>query len=311
MTTYDLNYYNDALLQESTYILPEMVLQTIAKLTAELGVSTITTTTITNNNRPMNKRVRNRTDWKKTEPFKTTTLVQYEGLDKKISEIRTYLNKLSAKNYDTMQESICDQIDEICQIDIEDKEPGMQTERISGCILDIAMNNAFYAELYAKNYKELRIRYDFLNISDEEIVQKYLDSVNGIRYVDADEDYDMYCKVNKENDRRRALIAFITQLSLNDTMPITTMHMVIQVILDKIKDGRIVREQVDINNELIENLSVIITAASKQLAATEEWTSIYDEIQYYTKCKVQENPGITSRAKFKFMDLCDMIKKNE
>ena len=309
MTIYDLNYYNETILQENTYCLPELVLQTIAKLTSELGVSTVATTVVSNN-RPTNKRVRNRTDWKRTEPFKTTTLIQYEGLDKKISEIRTYLNKLSAKNYDTMRDSIFEQIDEICQNECDAQATDEQNERITSCILDVAKNNAFYAELYARIYNELITTYTFLEISDEMIIDSYLDSVDAIRYVDADEDYDMFCKVNKENDHRRAFIAFITHLVLNGTVHITKLYTILQAVLNKIKVGRSEKGQVNINNELIENLSVIITAAIKTLVKTDEWSSVYEEIAFYTTCKVSENPGLTSRAKFKFMVLCDTITKN-
>lgn len=129
--------------------------------------------------------------WDDRSGFKTTqvVIVEKSGVEKWLQEIRTGLNKLSAKNYDSQKTEIIQCIQNC--IDTEDqpeehKKVNLRT--IATAIFNIASTNKFYAELYAKLYKELIP----VNIIFQEIlllhVANYASSVKDIEYFNPEND---------------------------------------------------------------------------------------------------------------------------
>ncbi len=168
MLTYNTVQYATIAHDIQGYTLPADVISTITKLTSMLNINVAITpttvksptTTLRPTRRPKHARDIN-SDWK-DEPFKTTDTIQYVGFDKKISDIRGCLNKLSNKNYDTIRETIYENINVILNGEEGVSLSDDNMTQIVNCIFDIASNNGFYAELYAQLYKNLIEEYVFL-----------------------------------------------------------------------------------------------------------------------------------------------------
>jgi hypothetical protein len=265
------------------------------------------TTTLRPTRRPKHARDIN-SDWK-DEPFKTTDTIQYVGFDKKISDIRGCLNKLSNKNYDTIRETIYENINVILNGEEGVSLSDDNMTQIVNCIFDIASNNGFYAELYAQLYKNLIEEYVFFEKTADTSITGYIQSVSNIRYEDSDGNYDLHCIINKENDSRKSLLTFVIMLIRNEVLPITTVGQLIDHLDGLISSNIDNKARVFINNELIENYSILLATMIPNIFALENWPSIYEGLLKYTKYTTKTQPGLSSRAKFKLMDIKDMVSK--
>ena len=90
-------------------------------------------------------------DWenvRKTIVFKPTKIVEKEGIEKIVNDIRVSLNKISVKNYDSQRDVIIENINNIMNTENENKADDMKL--IVNSIFEIAINNKFLSELYAE-----------------------------------------------------------------------------------------------------------------------------------------------------------------
>ena len=84
----------------------------------------------------------------------------------------------------------------------------------------------------------------------------------------------------------------------------------INTLLDKIALNKGMSTQSHVIEELTENLYIFISELISEFKQHTSWDIILKNITDYTKCKVSDYPGLTTRIKFKFMDMMDIVKKN-
>lgn len=317
MLTYNTDQYAEIGFDINGYTLPSHVITAITNLAETLNVNvSITTTSIIkspmNGTRPVRRPKNSRdinSEWKNNEPFKTTDTIQYVGFEKKIADIRTGLNKLSNKNYDTIRDSIYDHINTILNgeegVNLSDDNTG----QIVNCIFDIASNNGFYAELYALLYKDLIKTFAFFENTAENSINRYMQSIELVRYEDSDGDYDLHCVINKENDSRKSLLTFIIMLIRGGILPLTSVNTLVDHLDGLMLLNMSSKSHVFINNEIIENYSVLITKMIPDIFTLDTWSSIYERVKAYTTYNTKEYLGLSSRAKFKFMDIKELVSK--
>jgi hypothetical protein len=54
-----------------------------------------------------------------------------------------------------------------------------------------------------------------------------------------------------------------------------------------------------------------MVALSSELKTHIKWESVYEFIDQFSKIKISDYGGLTTRIKFKYMDMIDAIKKNK
>lgn len=122
------------------------------------------------------------------------------------NEITSLLNKLTANNYATLKESILDKIGLLIELDISETT-------IANLILDIASTNKFYSHIYAGLYWELIQKwtcfYDILHAQYAVFHEQF----TAIQTCDPVKEYDLFCKITKDNDKRRSFTMFILNLT--------------------------------------------------------------------------------------------------
>ena len=223
------------------------------------------------------------------------------------------LNKISNKNYETQRDAIIQYIKEITENKQEQSESQAETEvlKIKKSIFEIASTNKFYSELYALLYKDLINTFESFKENIEPFINEYIDSIQNINYVDPKVDYDKYCEYNKENDKRKAMSAFIVNLSKND---IIEKNIVVNKII-YLED--LVLKYCDIENktneveEITENLFILITKSLTEMINEPDWEIVINNIKHLAQMKTKEHKSLSSRALFKFMDILDFIKKEQ
>ena len=321
-TTYNLDNYKNIIVSGYEYKLPETIINIISNLSNELGVAFKENTKINNqeeytgeNKKYLkrnfgNKRVKPIMDeeqWEKIKAFKSTQIEQKEGIEKLINDVRVCLNKISNKNYETHRDTIIQYIKEI----IENKETDIELLKIKKSIFEIASTNKFYSELYALLYKDLINTFDCFKENIEPFINEYIDSIQNINYVDPKVDYDKYCDYNKENDKRKAMSAFIVNLSKNDIVEKNTVINKIVYLEELVLSYCDTENKTNELEEITENLFILITKSLSILINEPNWEIVINNIKHLAQMKTKEHKSLSSRALFKFMDILDSIKKEQ
>ena len=322
-TTYNLDNYKNIIVSGYDYKLSETITNIIANLSNELGV-TFKENTKSNNiqeeytgeNKKYskrnfgNKRVKPVVDeeqWEKIKAFKSTQIEQKEGIEKLINDVRVCLNKISNKNYETQRDAIIQYIKEI----IENKETDTELFKIKKSIFEIASTNKFYSELYALLYKDLINTFECFKENIEPFINEYIDSIQNINYVDPKVDYDKYCDYNKENDKRKAMSAFIVNLSKNDIVEKNTVINKIIYLEELVLNYCDIENKTNEVEEITENLFILITKSLSMLVNESNWEIVINNIKQLAQMKTKEHKSLSSRSLFKYMDILDFIKKEQ
>jgi hypothetical protein len=243
-------------------------------------------------------------EWGVVRSFQTTKLEDKVGLDAKIDMIRSHLNKMTDKNYIDMRNKIIDIIDSI----IVDNVGSDDMTRVSSILFEIASTNRFFSKIYADLYSDLITKYDDMKTVFEVSLSKFTELFASVEFVESIVDYDKFCRINKDNEKRKALSAFFINLMNNNI-----------ITKEKI---------VDITRNLLCQLHSLITVDNKKNEVDELTENIallykkdlYDAVKYdpidgmtipqlidkLAHCKSKDYKSFTNKAIFKFMDLIEM-----
>jgi len=244
--------------------------------------------------------------WINPSGFKPTTFV--EGTDKLMNDIRAALNKISNKNYDANRDIILGLLQELVNEQKEDTAKEKDLEKIGNNIFDIASTNKFFSEIYAKLYKDISEKFPeiFSNILTS-FLEGFTNTMNTINYVDQKDNYDDFCKYNKDNDKRKATSMFITNLVKNNVIQPELLVNIIQTIQSKLNIYMNEENKVNEVEEIIENIYILLTNNITFLKSCEN-TLIITFIQNLSKLKPKDLPSMSSRAIFKCLDILDKLK---
>jgi len=311
MAIYRVTDYT-ALTANMTYVLPETTLHIIKQLGIDLGVSTSHSENTRDSNdrdkRPIKRGRLVNNNWENKIPFKTTEIVKKEGIDKLFTDIKGALNKLSIKNYDTIEPIVFGHIENIYQHPDFDSE--IVVPKIASLIFDFACINKTHSELYAKLYRILTDQRPDFSAPVVVLKTTYLSSFDNIVYVDPDSDYDRYCEITKENDRRKSISVFLVNLMNNQLISEDSIIEVITQITQKVVDASDVVGQMHCVEELTEVLYVYVKSAFGYLKEHAGWNIIGTHIYQYAAYKAKEHAGLSSRIIFKYMDMKDIMVKS-
>lgn len=331
---YNLQDFNNITFDGFNFILPDEAVQLISELSLQVGSPSYIKTPIfqkrlnplkmgpsgsasfdsssSNSINFKNKRrgnkgmeVVNDDDWETLRTFHTTKIEQKVGIEAQIDVIRSYLNKMTHKNYNEMLANIIGVIDQLISENISDADMLL----VSRAIFDIASTNRFYSKVYADLYAELISKYAVMKQVFKTCFESFLELFNTIEYVDAGVDYDKFCNNNKNNERRKALSVFFVNLMA--TNGIITKEELLEVITSLMTNLRTFIVQENKKNEVDEITENLVLLCSKKfLDGTEdikiEGLTIMENIEMLANSKTKTFLSLTNKSIFKFMDMIEM-----
>jgi len=207
--------------------------------------------------------------------------------------------------------------DKELKINKNEEKKTIEIKQIAQCIFDIASSNKFYSELYAKLYKELIKENNIFNIYVINLIEEYKQNIDNIKNIDSNKDYDSYCENNKLNDKRKALTSFIVNLMKEEILLKKDVYNLILFLQEKIFFLIEVEDKIYQVDEITENIFILITLVANQFDNIET-TELKDKIEnikeniiMFSKYKTKEHKSISSRAIFKYMDMKELILKNQ
>jgi len=245
----------------------------------------------------------NDNDWESVRHFQTTTIVHKVGIDGQIDLIRSALNKMSDKNYNEQYGKIIEILDKVINQDTNPQD----IMHMGSTIFEIASNNRFYSKLYADLYTALIAKYEIMNIIFENNLNIFLELFKHIEQCNAEEDYDRFCKINKENEKRRALSAFFVNLTINkiikeEQLFELTFNLLNQVYCLMKENNK--KSEVD---EMTENIAILYKKSLFENCNHKiDGSNIVEIINMLSHCKVKTHPSLSNKSIFKYMDMIDM-----
>ena len=282
-------------------------------------------------------------DWEAIRKFQATIIAKKEGIDASIEQIRKHLNKITDKTYETLKVLIIEEINKIIAQEARTNEVGYSKELlvelngVGDAIFNIASSNGFYSKVYATLYKDLMAQFTFMRGIFETNYKAFNSLFKTIEYCDPNKDYDKFCQVNKDNEKRRSMCSFYINLMLQGIIaPKSILKIILglqELLLEKIK----LVDAKNIVDELAEVLFILITSGievfkkggvdkkeassssssssdeGEELAgasvstyvSSEKWEKIVSNVNYISKLKQNAFPSISNKTIFKHMDIID------
>ena len=253
-----------------------------------------------------NMEIINDEDWEALRNFQTTKIEKKEGIETNMDLIRSYLNKITDKNYVDMKNKI---VEILHQMVSEDKN-NEEIFRISSIIFEIASTNRFYSKIYADLYSELIQHFEPMRLVFQRSFDSFMDLFQNIEYVDPSVNYDQFCKINKTNEKRKALSTFFINLMINHIITKEKIIHIIQNLLMQIYQFISIEDKKNEVDELTENIVLLFKRELfvEQDCKTEvvAGMNISELIEFFANCKVKDFKSLTNKSIFKFMDMIDM-----
>jgi hypothetical protein len=243
-------------------------------------------------------------DWSAIRSFQATKFDTKEGLSAQIDIIRSHLNKMSDKNYIDSRNKIVDDIDKI----LSENTDTNNLIQVSSIIFEIASTNRFFSKIYADLYSDLILKYEFMRSVFEHSFSTFLELFKTIEYVNSEEDYDKFCKINKNNEKRKSLSVFFVNLMINEIIDKNKIVHLLKTLLGQIAEFSIIPNKKNEVDELIENVALLykkelFDCDSKDENLMIDGLTITGFITKIARSKTQKDMSLTNKTIFKCMDL--------
>ena len=294
MIMYDIDIFRQVSNNLSSIKIPQKTIEIINNLAHLVGAPSYVKTP---NFKPRGYRPKNKTDWALIRNFKVTTIEKkIEGVEKDMDILREFLNKLTEKTYDSNLKKI------INKINILEKK---NLIIISKYIFDIASSNKFYSTIYAKLYKDLIEKFDEMRDLCIKNFNSFMVLFENIEYIDSEKDYDKFCKINEQNEKRRAMCQFFINLVKNKVIKDEKMTQLIILLQKKMFKTLTEENKKKEAEEMAENLYILLYKNSSLFGGGEYWTEILNNVQKIPKLKTNDYPSLSNKIKFKHLDIIE------
>ena len=300
MNIYSLTDFNTISKNSEIKKLNQTTLILIENFTKKVTSSSYRKTPIFKKKRFENKTTKNNFTSKKFKKTKLISNTNEEFDEDKINEnkIRNLLNKLTNKNYEQITSEIILNIKHY--VYLNDK---IVLHTLCREIFKISSVNKFWSEIYCNFFVDLIENFPIMKEICLENFNVFSKIFNEINIVD-EEDYDNFCKVNKENEQRRTLTNFYTNLYKKDIISEKQIYDLLKLLLSK-SQMKIEEKNKDVVNEIFENIYIIITNLESDIVnqydnGDDTITSLL--IELYNNIKVNK---ISKKIEFKLIDYFD------
>lgn len=239
--------------------------------------------------------------WDLIRDFEPSRRSNRDGIDKSIDVIRKTLNKITSNTYETLYPVLIQELDKIILSEHSD------LDKLATTIFSIVSETAFFSDMYAELYSTLHLKYAFVRKSLVDALTMFEENTKHIQYCNPEEDYDAFCKNNKENSRRKSIAVFLVNLTTHNIVEVLEVCTIIQNIQQRILS----LIELENNHEIIDELSEIsgdmIMTGKEKLNTCSLWNNIVTNVKIISKMKPKEHLSLTNKTMFKHMDIIDHL----
>ena len=247
----------------------------------------------------------NKEDWEQIRNFKTTQLKKnQDGIEAQLDLLRINLNKLTNKNYEVITNEIFNFINNIIDKEKDSEKTYKTLMLIGDNIFEIGCLNVFWSDLYATLFRDLIGQFEIMEKICHENLNKFIKIFDTIECVQlSNNNYNEFCDCNKKNENRRGMSGFFINLMMKGIVQKEYIYTILKNLLDNI-NSHSSDEFTNINEEIIENISIILIKGKEFLTGTKEWEGIIRTIEFYSE---NNDTGISKKIQFKCLDIIDEL----
>lgn len=239
--------------------------------------------------------------------FKPTEMKKKEGHEKIWAGLKSVINKLTEANYNSLEPEVFTRIDEIREYedDIIEKTKRML---INDMVWNLGQSNCL-STLFINIIKNEKYK-DIFNNALDTLIKDYDDIITNISYKEINtEEYDDFCEVKRINNLRRSMGLFIINVMKKEAIDKDYVLNIINYFQDMLFKSILEEGKKVLVDEITENIYMLLVNGKDVLSTHKEWNNIVNKVKEITKKIVKENPSLTSRSKFKHMDVVDSLSK--
>jgi len=297
MIRYGLDFFEQYERSKMDYNVSQEVIDIINNLAQLVGApSYVKTPNFKEKNHSRNKK--HKTDWALIRNFKVTKIEKkIEGIEHDMNVLREFLNKMTDKTYEENLREI------ILKVKTFDKK---NLIIICKYIFEMASSNKFYSEMYANLYKTLMGEFEEMGEECLTQLEKFLKTFKEIKYIDPDNDYDGFCDMNEENEKRRAMSQFFINLMKKEVVDNKEIIKIILALHEKIFEYLKEENNKNIAEEFVENIFIMLHNNKQFFKNNENWGKIENNIEIITSAKKSDFPSLTNKIIFRYLDIAEL-----
>ena len=176
-------------------------------------------------------------------------------------------------------------------------------------IFEYATTSRCNGKTYARLYIELMEKYDIFKEEFNGNFDSYTQLFDKIESTTQGDNYELFCKLNSINEKRKAFSEFISNLVLLEAVDIKNIEEIILNLQSELIYSVEWNNETPKCEEICENLLIFITNLCNKLKDLESWDKIVSNINEVKILKVNDVISMSNKIKFKHMDMLDAIKK--
>jgi hypothetical protein len=303
---YSMDTIQDFIFNGFDYALPEMVKNIINRLAEKVGSPDYIKTPIFKKRKDFNNQDDDKNDWSSIRSFNKTVVIEEERNVNEIviSEMKKQMNKMTEDNYVVIRDKI---FEVLYNHNVDDNKC---MDEINEAIFTISSSNAFFADVYARFMKDMMEKYPSMRAVFEKHLDNVMSTFDNIRYVNPDDNYDEFCRVNKENDVRRALVGFFVHLCIVEILSVDKIVDIFYKLYELINVDRKTKGNVNKVEEVVNTIYALINSSLGFIKSHEKYQDIEEKVREIADSDKKLNPGLSNKAIFKMLDLVDAIEKS-
>lgn len=315
---YYLKDFNEITQNGFNYELSDDIIEIISDLARKVGSSNyikkpIFKKNINNDNNNKEKRRKNKNinlddeSFDLLRNFQSTKILEKNGLDIYIDELRLNINKITPSNYIDYRNKIIDTVKIILSTYISDEE----IYKVSSIIFDIASTNRFYSEIYAELYSDLINQFEQIRKVFNVNFEKFFELFDNIEYIDPNIDYNKFCEINKINEKRRSLSNFFINLMKNNIIKKVQIVRILEKLLCQLTNYITEENKKNEVDEITENIALLYSNDFFNNDNEDDYDididglNITETIQKLATSNVKDYKSLSNKSIFKFMDLIE------
>jgi len=306
---YPMNVFDELTNEGFDYTLSDKVLSIINRIATKVGAPNYVKTPIfqkkhgkKNRRKRPNNKTKELTD-KEWEAFRTFEKTTYEkktdGVHKVISDIYGLLNKMTNSNYDETYEDITDSIDSVIS-EMNDED----LQKITEQIFTVASSNQFYSEIYAKLFKDVSTKYSVFKDNFNKAYRNITNILENLESCD-ESNYEELCRINKENDKRKALVCFIVNCAKEELIETDSIYTVASSFIDMFKENIMEEDKKIVCEELSEIIYIMFEHGFHLFKTCPDFSELWDTVVELSELNTKMYPSLTNKSVFKILDIVD------
>lgn len=281
-------------INEVNYVLSERTKRIIQKLTKQVACPNYKKT-------PTFKSVTKRKKNQSTPvSYRYSEVSKLENVQH-IPQIRSLLNKITGKNLIGITDEIIMKLE---LIDTNGKN------NVVDSIFNIASCNKFYSEQYAYIYVQIEKKYPYIRTLLTNSMSNIVSNILKGKDIEPNDNYDLFCEINKVNDKNRAFIHFIINIIIleKEVELQNSLVVILDLLIKKFKENINVMGCINICNEISELLYISFQRHPKENIYDKTYiNSVKNQLENLTNMNRKICCSYTSKAYFKLKDILDIL----